>query len=131
MKIFDISLIKIPLIVLQWSNWIEWNRMLLDARIDPSGVSIPEKSGMYEAKLVNIEERLTIGKASNLRMRIKQGLVKGKVPHSSGKDIRYFENTSKILIRWAITDRPSAVEEELHKQYYSFYGKLPKYTDRT
>lgn len=34
---------------------------------------LPDKAGVYEAKLVGIEERLTIGKASNLRMRVKQG----------------------------------------------------------
>jgi hypothetical protein len=39
---------------------------------------------VYEARLAGAEERLTIGKASDLRMRIKQGLVKGETPHFTG-----------------------------------------------
>ena len=31
----------------------------------------------------------------------------------------------------AVTDRPSAVEEELHKRYVEKYGELPKYVKRT
>jgi hypothetical protein len=95
------------------------------------GIRVPDLSGVYEIKNKRTEEILTIGKASNLRMRLKQALVKGMVPHSSGKDIIKLENTSEVIIRCAITDRPSAVEEELHKIYKEKYGKLPKYTYRT
>ena len=82
-------------------------------------------------KYVNNQKRLTIGKASNLRMRVKQGLVKGKVPHSTGDRIRGLEDTSQIVIRWAETDRPSAVEEELHRAYIETYAELPTHTIRT
>ena len=127
----DIRYIEIPPIILDWSDWHAWSKFELDARSDPEGITPPELAGVYEAKFIETDERLTIGKASNLRMRVKQGLVKGKVPHSSGDDIRANESTSRIVIRWAITDRPAAVEEELHRRHIEIFGKLPKYTDRT
>ena len=126
-----IQQINIPPIALSWSSWIPWDELKLDARYE-GGVKVPNKvTGVYEAKYKDEEERLTIGKASDLRMRIKQGLVKGKVPHSAGNRIRREEDLSKIVVRWAITDRPSAVEEELHKQHIKKFGKLPKYTEHT
>lgn len=122
--------IHIPPIRLEWSAWNNWNDLIQDGR--SGGISIPNgKPGVYEARLKGQTERLTIGKASNLRMRIRQGLVKGKSPHSSGKQIRASENVDDIEIRWAETDRPSAVEEELHKQYLIQFNEWPKYTDHT
>lgn len=123
--------ITLPPIVLEWSEWAAWNDLLVDSR-SGEGVRVPNHvSGVYEARHKDSEERLTIGKASDLRMRIKQGLVKGKTPHSSGKRIREQENVSAIVVRWAVTDRPAAVEEELHKRYRAKFGKWPKYTDHT
>jgi hypothetical protein len=127
----DVYYIEIPAIILNWSNWYTWLKFQHDARSNPDIITPPNAAGVYEARLADTDERLTIGKASNLRMRVKQGLVKGKVPHSSGKDIRGNEDLSKIIIRWAITDRPAAIEEELHKRHIELFGKLPKYTDRT
>jgi hypothetical protein len=123
--------IRIPEIELRWSDWIPWVTFKLDARSDPSAVTPPSEPGIYEARLVDEEHRLTIGKASDLRMRIKQGLVKGKVPHSTGVRLRAEEDTNSIVIRWATTDRPSAAEEELHKQHVTRFGALPKHTERT
>ena len=127
----DIRHIEIAPVILNWSDWYHWSRFETDARTDPNGIILPNLPGVYEAKPIGTDERLTIGKASNLRMRVKQGLVKGKVPHSSGKDIREKEDTLTLVIRWAVTDRPAAVEEELHKRHVEFFGRLPKYTDRT
>jgi hypothetical protein len=128
---FNIKRIEIPIIILDWSAWYAWSKFHLDARLDSEGVTPPDASGVYEARLIDTSERLTIGRTSNLRIRVKQGLVKGKVPHSSGKDIRTKEDISRIVIRWAVTDSPAAAEEELHKRYREFFGTLPKYTDRT
>ena len=115
---------------LEWSEWVSWNALMEDAR--SGGIRIPNKKpGVYEVKLKNNLERLTIGKASDLRMRIRQGLIKGKTPHSAGKRIRANENASNIEIRWAETDRPSAVEEELHRAHLNRFGKWPKYTEHT
>lgn len=122
--------LKIQTIVLEWTDWIPWNDLKLDAR--SGGFNIPNHiSGVYEAKHENSNERMTIGKATDLRMRVKHGLVKGKIPHSAGERIRANEDVSKIVIRWAITSRPCAVEEELHKKYKEKFGKLPKYVVHT
>lgn len=123
--------INIPPIVLEWSEWVPWGDLKVDARYG-SGVKVPNReAGVYEAKYIDAEERLTIGKASDLRMRIKQGLVKGKVPHSAGKRIRANEDVSGIVVRWAITDWPAAVEEELHRRHRHRFGRLPKYVKHT
>lgn len=127
----ETQIIRIPEIELRWSEWISWNTFKLDARTDPSGVTPPSVPGVYEARLVDEEHRLTIGKASNLRMRIKQGLVKGKIPHSTGVRLKKEEDTNSIVIRWATTDRPAAAEEELHRQHVIRFGALPKHTQRT
>ena len=125
------TIINIPTIVLRWSDWTSWDSLKIDARGE-GGVRVPNKtSGVYEAKYADGDERLTIGKAADLRMRIKQGLVKGKVPHSAGEKIRAQEKTSRIVIRWAKTDRPAATEEELHKRHVAQFGKLPKYVEHT
>ncbi len=124
------KLIEIPPIPLEWSDWFLWNDLRVDAR--RGGIKLPnEIPGVYEVKHRDAEERLTIGRASDLRMRIRQGLVKGKIPHSAGKRIRAEEDTSKMVVRWAVTDRPAAVEEELHKRYLNRFGQLPKYVKHT
>jgi len=122
--------ISIPSIELEWSEWFLWNDLMKDAR--KNGIKIPNGvSGVYEARCQDQEERLTIGKASDLRWRIRQGMLKGKGDHSSGGKIRVNEDTSRIVVRWAITDRPSCVEEELHKIHRIKFGKLPKYVEHT
>jgi len=122
--------ILIPKINLEWSEWYTWNRLKNDAR-DENGIKIPDMSGVYEVMRRRRQGMLYIGKASNLRMRVRQGLIKGKVPHSGGKKIRKKEDVSKLLIRWAITKRPSCVEEELHQKYIKKFGKKPKHVDHT
>lgn len=92
----------------------------MDARSDPHAVNVPDDPGVYEVIIDGKEERLTIGKAASLRMRVKQGMVKGNAPHSSGERIRRSEDTSIIKIRWAKTDRPVAAEEELHRLHSRF-----------
>jgi hypothetical protein len=120
----DEETIFLPEIKLEWSRWYPWDKLLLDARTNNEAIKLPNESGVYEAKIIDTEERLTIGKASNIRMRVKQGLVKGKVPHSSGDYIRNIEDKSKIIVRWALTDRPAAVEEELHRKYIRPLAKV-------
>lgn len=126
----EIETIKIPPIQLRWSAWVSWEDLRDDAR--GGGIKVPNKEpGVYEARYRDAKERLTIGRASDLRMRIRQGLVKGKVPHSTGRKIRENEDTSRIVVRWAVTDRPAAVEEELHKKYRERFSKLPKHVEHT
>ena len=126
----ETTIIEITPIRLEWSEWIKWEELTVDAR--SGGVIVPNRiSGVYEVKYENSEERLTIGKATNLRYRIKQGLVKGKSPHSAGKHIREHEGVSRLIVRWACTDRPACAEEELHRIYLNKYGSLPKYVKHT
>ena len=124
------EVIIIPAIQLQWSRWTAWNELKLSAR-SMGRVRLPHEPGVYEVKYADAEERLTIGKASSLRMRIKQGLVKGNGPHSTGITIRATEDVSRIVVRWAETDRPAAVEEELHQRYKARFGTYPKHTKHT
>ena len=127
----DITHVEIPPIVLDWSEWYPWPRFLKDARTDPLAVDVPSAPGVYEARYCDGNERLTIGRASDLRLRVKQGLVKGKLPHSAGKRIRASADTARIVVRWAVTDRPAAVEEELHAKHIAAFGRLPRYTETT
>lgn len=130
-KSVEDQVLNISPIMLRWSDWVPWMDLKIDARYG-GGVRVPSGiPGVYEVKHMDTEERLTIGKASDLRMRVKQALVKGKVPHSAGKRIRAQEDLSRIEVRWAATDRPAAAEEELHKKYETKSGKLPKYTEHT
>jgi len=128
-KDIETQVIRIPEIRLQWSSWYTWAQLLVDGR-KRAGVHIPnKKSGVYEARLRGQEARLTIGETRNLRYRIRQGLVKGKAPHSSGGDIRRYEDTTQVEVRWAETARHRAAEEELHRQHVVRAGRLPTYTD--
>lgn len=127
----DEEMLNIPPIILKWSDLVSWDALTVDVR-HGGGVRVPNhEPGVYEVKYGDSEKRLTIGKASDLRMRIKQGLVKGKAKHSSGSKIRAGEEVSKLVVRWAITDRPAAAEEELHRRYKAKFGELPKYTEHT
>jgi len=124
----EIQHIQIPPIQLEWSDWHSWTELLIDGR--SGGIRIPNgRPGVYEARLIGNPERLTIGKTVDLRYRIRQGLVKGNAPHSSGDDIRLEEDLSQVEIRWAKSDQPAAVEEELHRLHRVQFGRLPKYTD--
>ena len=121
-------------ITLDWSKLYNWKSFKIDMRYKksrPFGVKVPELSGVYEVKYIASEDRLTIGKGSNLRHRIKQDLVKGKTSHSTGERIRVNEDVSKIVVRWATSNRPACVEEELHERHLIRFGRLPKYTLQT
>ena len=60
-------------------------------------------------------------------MRVRQGLVKGKVPHPGCARIRAEQDLAQLVVRWAQTDRPGAAEEELHRAYRMKFGRLPEY----
>lgn len=129
----ETQIITIPPIELKWTDWTEWDKFKLDFR-RKVGVNVPIKSGVYEAKYNDTEERLDIGRGSDLRARIKGALVKGTSPHSTGSRIRDKKaevDFSKVVVRWAETDRPAAVEEELHIQYKRKFGKRPEFVKNT
>lgn len=113
-------------ITLIWSEWVSWINLALPER--QTGISLPDEPGVYEVKTIHSDERLTIGKATSLRRRVRIHLVRGMGKHSTGKRIRANEDPENLLVRWAITAQPAAVEEELHRLYRESNGKLPKYT---
>ena len=120
-----VEVIRVSPIKLEWSEWIPWDKLAADVR--KGGVKIPDTSGVYEVKTKTGKKLLTIGKASNLRARIRQGLVKGSSPHSTGERIRNEEDVSRLVIRWAETDRPSTAEEALYREYRKKFNELPCY----
>jgi hypothetical protein len=67
-------ILEIGTITLDWSDWAPWTALLADAR-GGAGVPIPNgQPGVYEVKRSDHagDERLYIGKASDLRMRVRQ-----------------------------------------------------------
>ncbi len=117
-------------ITLRWSDRVPWSDLLIDNR-GGLGVAIPNQiPGVYEVKYADRDgdERLYIGKAADLRMHVRQGLVKGKIPHPGGKNIRDTEDVSRLVVHWAATNRPAAAEEELRQAHRSKFGTLPTYT---
>jgi len=57
--------------------------------------------------------------------------VKGKIPHPGGARIRAQEDVARLMVRWAVTGRPAAAEEELHQAYRRKFGRLPAYVKNT
>lgn len=127
----ETQIIRIPRIVLEWSEWTAWHMLHADARNGAEGATPPKAPGVYEVRQRRCKKRLTIGETSNLRHRIKQGVVRGSSSHSAGKRIREHERAESIVIRWAETNRPCAVQEHLHRAYRERFGTLPKYTKCT
>ena len=121
--------IIIPEIKLNWSNLYKFKEIQKNVR--DGGINLPNTSGVYKVLDEN-NEIIHIGRASNLRSRVKQGFVKGNNKHSTRK--RIIENgidLTKLKIQWAVTEWPNSVEEYLHKEFKRKYGKLPKYTKVT
>jgi hypothetical protein len=130
-KTVELERLDLGAIELRWSEWHRWEDLVKDDR-GGRGVQIPEGTpGVYEAKLEGEEERLVIGKASDLWVRVRQGLVRGHTGHAAGAKLRANEDLSQVRVRWAVTDRPGAAEEELHQRHLRRFGKLPKYTEHT
>jgi hypothetical protein len=130
-KVAEVQRLDLRAIELRWSEWHRWEDLQEDDR-GGRGVQVPDGSpGVYEAKLEAEPARLVIGKASDLRARVKQGLVKGHRPHPAGAGIRTHEDLSQVRVRWAVTDRPAGAEEGLHRLHRRRFGKLPKYTGHT
>jgi hypothetical protein len=117
-------------IVLEWGWWKWWDDLCGDSRTG-EGISVPTCPGVYEVGVYGQEERLYIGRASNLRTRVKDRMVKGHVDHPASRKIAAQEDVSRVIVRWARTDRPAAAEEELHRLHLERFGALPKYTERT
>jgi hypothetical protein len=127
------TVLEIGTITLNWSDWVPWGDLVTDNR-GGAGVSIPNMvAGVYEVCSIDndADARMYIGKAGDLRLRVRQGLVKGKLPHPGGTRIREQEDLSRLVVRWAVTSRPAAAEEELHRAYRARFGRLPAYVSNS
>jgi hypothetical protein len=119
------EIIEIPPIELEWQEWKCWDTLKKkqgNRFIEYS----PDDSGVYEVRLGQARTRLTIGRAISLNKRIRKQLFRDK-NHSEGKRINELVkgDTSDLFIRWAVTFRPAAVEEELQKRYWKKFGRAP------
>jgi hypothetical protein len=127
----ELQRLDLRAIELKWSPWHPWELLAADDR-GGAGVPVPEGTpGVYEAVIEGEPERLAIGKASDLYERVKDSFVRGNHLHPAGEKIRANEDLSRVRVRWAITDRPAAAEEELHQQHRRRFGRLPKYVAHT
>ena len=113
--------VHIEPILLEWSEWHSWR----DVALEDCAVVPCEQAGVYEAKISGRKERLAIGKAKDLRARVKQGLMGGKAGDTAGDEVGAGED---VVVRWAVTERPAAVVEELQIRHKGRFGELPKYT---
>ncbi len=125
----DVDRLDLPSIELAWSEWARWSDIALDARV--SGIRIPSQPGVYEVAQDGKAGRIHIGSASDLRYRIRQGLVRGIARHSSGSRIRVQEELPTLIVRWAETAWPKCAEELLHKRHIELHGSLPSQTKHT
>ena len=113
--------VHIEPILLEWSEWHSWR----DVARQDCAVAPCEQEGVYEAKISGRKERLAIGKAKDLRARVKHGLMDGKAGDPAGEDLGAGED---VVVRWAATERPAAVVEELQIRHKGRFGELPRYT---
>ncbi len=127
----EVERLDLGAIELRWCEWHRWEDLVADDR-GGRAIAVPQGSpGVYEAKVEGEPELLVIGKAADLWIRVRQGLVRGHTGHVAGAKIRANEDLSRVLVRWAATDRPAAAEEALHRQHERQFGSLPKYTEHT
>ncbi|MBM3476742.1 MAG: hypothetical protein FJX75_26010 [Armatimonadetes bacterium] len=128
----QVQAIEVPPIVLPWSPWHCWLALREDERGGAS-IRLPAgRPGVYEVRAEGQDIRLTIGRTSDLRARVKYQLVMGSGgSHPARKPIMENEDLGRVFIRWAMTDRPATAEEALHLDHVRRHGRLPKYTQRT
>ncbi|MBM3472183.1 MAG: hypothetical protein FJX75_02780 [Armatimonadetes bacterium] len=125
------EVIELPPIILNWSYFWDWDEIANGTDDDEDIDLPPSEPGVYRVIGGREVETLCIGRAANLRQRICSALIAGKAPHTAGCKIRENEDLSTVRIAWAVTNRPAAAEEELHRRHVERNGHWPKYTQRT
>ncbi len=121
---------EFPLVVLRWSYQWGWDELANAADDSPDIDLPPEAPGVYDVRGRGRYESLYIGQTQDLLRRVYYGLVKGILPHTAGDKIRENENPPDLSVRWAYTDRPAAVEEELIRLHIETFGHPPTYAAR-
>ena len=123
--------VQLPKVWVCWSYPEKWEALGAATGRETEMELPPAEPGVYEVSVGYFSPRLYIGRATDLYSRILYGLIGGKSPHTAGQKIRENEDLTKITVTWAATDRPAAIEEELHLRHIHEFGRLPKYTQRT
>ena len=121
------DIIFIPPFKIRWGCWVPWchlNDFVKKPRNKPG--KIPDQPGVYEAKYIYSEERLHIGfTEKGLRKRIQE-MLKGKKDHSAGKRMADAGvDFKKVVVRWAVTRRPEAIEKALMIRHLSKFDRIP------
>ena len=120
------EVLEIPPIVLRWSYSERWDDVAGTGE-HATEFQLPTDPGVYFVYRVGEPVLLYIGGTSNLRRRVTDALVRGKLMHIAGQKIREGEDVEGLRVAWAVTDRPAAAEEELHRKHLERCGRPPKY----
>lgn len=114
--------LPIGTVTLDWCEWTAWPEV--------REAFIPWEPGVYEVRHLNRPngERLYIGMAKALQRRVYRGMIRNS-HHAAGAIPQDHEST-QVLVRWAVTPRPAAAEEELIRAYIEQFGQLPQYARR-
>lgn len=118
-----VQTIRIEPITLSWTPWFEWATLRRRAN-SVGGVAIPKEPGVYELRLVGSRHPIYIGCTNRLWRRLRV-LLRGI--HKPGGKILQQYRTDVLQIRWAETQRPACVEEELLRLFVRRHGRLPIY----
>ena len=120
--------LRIPDIWLKWSYYERWEDIAGTGE-HSEGIELPPpEPGVYEVYRSGTAAALYIGGTSHLRRRVRDGLVKGVLMHVAGQKMREKEDPAVLTVRWAVTERPAAAEEELLRRHVEEFGSLPEYT---
>jgi hypothetical protein len=114
--------LPIGTVTLDWCEWTAWPEV--------REASIPWEPGVYEVRHLNHpnSERLYIGMAKALQRRVYRGMIRNS--HHAAGTIPQDHESTQVLVRWAVTPRPAAAEEELIRAYIEQFGQLPQYARR-
>lgn len=123
--------------VLEWSDWHTWNKVKQSYEETGAGICPPDSSGVYEVRCAGEEMRLTIGMSGSFAKQTLKGRIRkfvvGTGEHSTRDRIKKDlgeTGMQRLVLRWATTDWPAAVEEYLKHEHYKRFGGLPRYTKR-
>jgi len=127
-RLAQVECLELPPIWLPWSCVEDWTDVIGTGEHSDEILLPPAKPGVYEVKVRGEAEPIYIGKTLNLRRRIMEALIEGSMLHTAGQKMRENENFADLSVRWAVTDRPAAAEEELWRRHVEFWGRPPKYS---
>lgn len=91
-------------------------------------------SGIFAVRQRGLAERLLVGRAGDLRRRLKHALVESRRRRATDDELRTKEDLTRIEMRWALASAREApfipwaeIEAELLRRYVAQFGQWPKY----